>query len=28
VNFGYGIGLAGNGDHNIFKLILGRRLKF
>lgn len=28
VNFGYGIGLAGNGDHNIFKVILGRRLKF
>jgi hypothetical protein len=28
VNFGYGIALAGNGDHNIFKLILGRRIKF
>jgi hypothetical protein len=28
VNFGYGIGLAGDGDHSIFKLILGRRLKF
>jgi hypothetical protein len=28
VNFGYGFGLAGNGDHDIFKLILGRRLKF
>ena len=28
VNFGYGFGLAGNGDHNIVKLILGRRLKF
>jgi hypothetical protein len=28
VNFGYGFNLAGSGDHNIFKLILGRRLKF
>jgi hypothetical protein len=28
VNFGYGISLAGDGDHHIFKLILGRRLKF
>lgn len=28
VNFGYGFSLAGNGDRNIFKLILGRRLKF
>jgi hypothetical protein len=28
VNFGYGFNLAGNGDHNIIKLILGRRLKF
>ncbi len=28
VNFGYGILIGGSGDHNIFKLILGRRLKF
>jgi len=27
VNFGYGFNLAGSGDHNIIKLILGRRLK-
>jgi hypothetical protein len=28
VNFGYGFNIAGNGDQHIFKLILGRRLKF
>jgi hypothetical protein len=27
INFGYGFNLAGNGDHNIVKLILGRRVK-
>ncbi len=28
VNFGYGFNISGGGDRNIFKLILGRRLKF